>query len=132
MDTRTIVIGNVGADFVSIVAGQPGVEGWFGADIEMRCDGWYGKTGASFMKGELRRLAQDLRSLQHNLSGTATFKPLEPHVQMHFAGDGKGHIVVEGEACIRFESGTRLHFLIDIDQTYLGGIITALFSADPA
>jgi hypothetical protein len=87
-----------------------GPEGWFDAEVEVRCDGWHGKFRASFMQGELSRLARELRILHEQLSGEAILVPIEPNLKLSFAGDGKGHIEVKGtarnsfhtEQCCRF------------------------------
>ena len=84
------------------------------------------------MKGELGRFAQEIRTLHRNLDGVAELQPIEPNLILTLAGDGKGHIAVDGEATNHFESGTTLHFGFNIDQTYLIGIADALSDADPA
>jgi hypothetical protein len=83
------------------------------------------------MRGELRALAEELCSLQQNLSATAELRPVEPYVTLKFCGDGKGHINVRGDACSRLGSETHLVFELDIDQTYLKRIIDALAAGDP-
>ena len=127
-----IVIGNKGADYVSlvVVTGRD-IEGWSGATIEVHCDGWAGSMRGCFQTGELAGFAEEIRGLHRKLSGIARLKPLEPNVTLTLVGDGKGHITVEGVAQNHFASGTELTFRFTIDQTYLKGIADSLNRADP-
>jgi len=84
------------------------------------------------MSGELGRFGQEIHRLRRSLSGIAELQPLEPNLVLSFAGDGKGHIAVDGAAQNRFHLGTKLVFHFDIDQTYLNQIAEALIEADPA
>ena len=59
-----------------------GSEGWFDTEIEVRCDGWRGKFGASFMQGELSRFAQEVQTLHKQLHGKATLEPMEPNLTL--------------------------------------------------
>ena len=107
-----------------------GPEGWFDTEIEVRCDGWRGKFGASFMQGELSHFARELRVLHEQLKGEAILSPLEPNLELSVVGDGKGHIEVKGTARNNFHTGTQLSFRLDLDQTYLPAIAKALADAD--
>lgn len=127
-----IVIGNKGADYVSLVAVKGrDIEGWSGATIEVHCDGWAGSMKGCFQAGELAGFAEEIRGLHRKLSGIAKLKPLEPNITLTLTGDGKGHITVEGFAQNNFASGTELTFRFMIDQTYLKGIADSLSRADP-
>lgn len=105
-------------------------EGWLGSEIEVRCDGWNGRTKTTFMKGELGRFGQEIRKLHRALSGTAELHPLEPNLTMLLSGDGKGHISVRGTAHNLYET-TKLNFTFEIDQTFLSDIAGALIEIDP-
>jgi hypothetical protein len=107
-----------------------GSEGWFDAEVEVRCDGWHGKFRASFMQGELSHFAQELRILYEQLNGKAILAPMEPNLELSFTGDGKGHVEVEGTARNNFHTGTELSFRLDLDQTCLPAIAKALADAD--
>jgi hypothetical protein len=107
-----------------------GPEGWFDAEVEVQCDGWRGKFRASFMQGELSRFARELRILHEQLNGEAILAPLEPNLELSFAGDGKGHVEVKGTARNNFHTGTKLSFRLDLDQTYLPAIANALADTD--
>ncbi len=107
-----------------------GPEGWFDTEVEVQCDGWRGKFGASFRQGELSRFARELRILHEQLNGKAILAPLEPNLELSFVGDGKGHVGVKGTARNNFHTGTKLSFSLDIDQTYLPTIAKTLSDMD--
>jgi hypothetical protein len=127
-----ILIGSPGGDHVSIRVRSFGYdrEGWNAAEVEVHCDGWTGRMGANFMKGELGRFAQEIRELGRNLTGTAEMNPLEPNLTLTLVGDGKGHVAVDGVARNHFDRGTELVFHFGIDQTFLADIAKALSAAD--
>jgi len=130
-ETGEIVIGNKGADFVSLRVRGRGPEGWSNAEIDVRCGGWAGSMKGSFLKGELARFAQEVRRLHCDLRGTAPLEPVEPNIALTLTGDGKGHITVDGIARNDLASRTQLTFQFTIDQTYLEAIADSLREADP-
>lgn len=93
-----VVIGNKGADHVSLQIARHDPEGWCNGNIEVRCNHLAAKINGTFHKGELSRFAQEIRRLCDDLSGTAQLQPLEPNIALTLKGDGKGHITVEGVA----------------------------------
>lgn len=108
-----------------------GSEGWFDTEIEVRCDGWRGKFGASFMQGELSRFAQQVQNLHRHLHGKAALEPMEPNLTLYLSGDGKGHVEVTGVARNQFHTETKLTFKMELDQSYLPAIAKALVNIDP-
>ena len=121
-----IVIGNKGADYVSIRPRRSSR-----VEIEVSCDGWSGRTLGWFFKGEFSGFAEEIRRLHRALRGTAQLKPIEPNIFLTLTGDGKGHVKVTGVAQNHFEQTTKLTFEFSIDQTYLSAIADALTAADP-
>jgi hypothetical protein len=122
-----VLIGNRGGDHISIrVRPEPNSEGWFGAVVEIRCDGWHSLLGANFYRDELKRFAEEIRILYRDLSGTALLQPIEPFITLKFEGDGKGHVVVDGVARKSLSVATKLAFQFEIDQTYLPQIADGL------
>jgi hypothetical protein len=133
----------VSADHTILIVGENGErvairrvsantsEGWFDTEVKVQCDGWRGKFTASFLHGELSALARELRILHEKLHGEAALVPLEPNLELSFIGDGKGHIEVNGTARNQFHSGTKLSFRLDLDQTFLPGIVKGLENVDP-
>jgi hypothetical protein len=126
-----LIIGQNGERVTIRRVSANGPEGWFDTEVELQCDGWRGKFGASFMQGELSRFARELRILHEKLNGKATLAPLEPNLELSFTGDGKGHVEVKGIARNNFHTGTELSFCLDLDQTYLPAIAKALADTDP-
>ena|ERR1700678_1072911 len=130
-EMKEIRIGGRDAEFVSIrKLSSCDPEGWFAAEITVQCDGWRGKFGASFMKGELTRFAEEIQKLHENLRGEAMLAPLEPNLTLNLKGDGKGHIDVMGTAQNRLGLGTQLSFSLEIFQSYLPMISENLRAAD--
>lgn len=68
--------------------------------------------------------------LHEKLEGTASLIPIEPNLEVSFTGDGKGHIEVNGIARNHFQTGTKLSFHLDLDQTFLPAIIEGLEAID--
>jgi hypothetical protein len=81
-------------------------------------------------QGKLSRFARELRILYEQLNGKAILAPMEPNLELSFTGDEKGHVEVKGTARNNFHTGTKLSFRLDLDQTYLPAIATALADAD--
>jgi hypothetical protein len=129
-NTEVLITGQNGERVTIRRVTANGPEGWFDTEVEVQCDGWRGKFGASFMQGELSRFARELRILHEQLSGKAILAPLEPNLELSFAGDGKGHVEVKGTARNSFHTETKLSFRLDLDQTYLPAIAKALADAD--
>jgi hypothetical protein len=71
------------------------------------------------------RFGTQLQHLYSDLDGTAEFAPdYDRSLTLRFAGDGIGHISIEGEACPNPATGPWLRFgLPGIDQTYLPAMI---------
>jgi hypothetical protein len=127
-----VLIGGADGNRVSIRScTKNGSEGWFDTEIEVRCDGWRGKFGASFMQSELSLFAQQVQNLHKHLHGKATLEPMEPNLTLSLSGDGKGHVEVTGVARNQFHTGTKLTFKMELDQTYLPAIAKALANIDP-
>jgi hypothetical protein len=85
-------------------SGEPSDDNWLIVQIEVSAGGFRGNTDAHIMTGEVARFASQLRPLYDTLSGVADFTTLEGQLQLHFSGDGKGHIDLEGE--VRDHAGT--------------------------
>ena len=72
------------------------------------------------MRGELARFAEEIQILYEELTGEAKLEPIDPHLTLSFAGDGKGHIEVVGTVRNQFISGTKPSFCLDVDQDLTG------------
>ena len=126
-----IRIGGKVAELVSIRrVSRNDREDWFYTEVEVRTNGLQGNIRASFRRGELTRFAEEIEVLYQKLRGEATLEPLEPHLTLSFAGDGKGHIEVTGTAQATMGSGTKLAFSLSVDQTSLPRIAKDLRATD--
>jgi hypothetical protein len=130
LETGLIVIGRSGAEHVSInVTDRLG--DWIDGTLEISAGPWRGTCRCSFYRGELRQFAADIDSVYKDLVGVAQLTPMEPHLELRFTGDGKGHVLVEGKAQQQLFAGTSLEFRMELDQTELPAIANALRTADP-
>jgi len=131
-ETARIVIGQSTSDHVIIErVSAPNNEGWFHSSVSVRSAVWSGNLRAEFTAGELRRFGLEIERLYEELDGMAELRTMESVLEMRFEGDGCGHILVNGTACDRLGSGTRLVFEFELDQTQLPSIAKALIQADP-
>jgi hypothetical protein len=73
------------------------------------------------------RFVNDLAALNDTLRGTAKLNPLEPSFDLEFVGNGKGHIDVTVDLTPNHMT-ERHKFMLSIDQTYLGPILSRVRS----
>jgi hypothetical protein len=131
LNTGRILIGHREFDHVAIEVTGPAGENWYSADVRIASGVWQGVFGWQFYKGELKQFAKEINQLYRTLSGTAKLIPMEPNLELEMAGDGKGHIIVNGKARAEFNTGTYLAFRLEFDQTELPTIVQSLLAADP-
>jgi hypothetical protein len=130
LEIGLIVIGRSSADHVSIHLTDRSTD-WIDGTLEISVGPWSGTCRCSFYRGELSQLAVGIEKLYKDLVGVAQLIPIEPHLELKFTGDGKGHILVEGRAQHRLSAGTSLEFTLELDQTELLAIANGLLAADP-
>jgi hypothetical protein len=129
---KEVVIGSRSGERVIIRgSGKANIEGWFRADIEIQCEGFYAEFEGEFMRGELADFAGEIQVLYECLLGKATLSPTEPYISLSLSGDSKGHVAVAGTARTRLGSETELTFCMGLDQTYLPAIVRSLREIDP-
>lgn len=126
---QEIVIGRKSGDYVSITPVQ-WIQSEIAAEIEIRCDVWFGRMEVAFGKGVLARFADDIRRLRRDLHGGAELRSFEHDLVLKLSGDGKGHIAVKGVAQNEFHRDAKLNFEFPTDQTFLEGIAEALDRVD--
>jgi hypothetical protein len=83
-------------------------------------------VSATIITGELTKFLSELRPLHQTLSGTAKFTTMEEQINLHLAGDGKGHIELCGEIADQPGIGNRLQFALQFDQSQLEASIREL------
>jgi hypothetical protein len=130
-ETGLIVIGKPSSDHVVINITDRDSENWLRGTLEIKVGAWYGRCGVSFYGGELRDFAHRLERVYRDLVGTAELIPIEPYVQLRFSGNGKGLVAVDGRAQDQLGSSTFVSFALELDQTELPAIATALEGVDP-
>lgn len=101
-------------------------DNWLTVMIFVQAGGFNGKIRAAILTGELTPLLKQLRSLYETLAGTAEFTTMEGQLHLLFRGDGKGHIVLEGELVDQPGIGNRFHCTLQFDQSQLGASIREL------
>ncbi|MCE5308023.1 MAG: hypothetical protein LLG20_10305 [Acidobacteriales bacterium] len=131
LDTGLIVIGKVGAEHVAVNITDRNSEGWLSGTLEVRAGAWSGCCGVWFHQGELRQFASEVDRPYKDLVGTAQFTPMEPYLELKFTGNGRGLISVEGKAQDLLSEDIYLRFKLELDQTDLPAIASALKAADP-
>jgi len=94
-------------------------DNWLTVEIQVWAGGFRGKIRAAILTGELEKLLSELRPLYERLSGSVNFKAMEAQLILHFVGDGKGHIKLEGEISDQPGNGNRVRFILQFDQSEL-------------
>ncbi len=131
MKPARFLIGNLGADFVSLAIANRH-DDWLTLNIEVHCDGWSGRFNCSSLAGSLKSFGEDVARLKQSLPGSASLETTESNLEVTLTGDGKGHIAVTGVALNTHAHGTELRFAFEIDQTYLDEIARELVRMDTA
>ncbi|MBL8219469.1 MAG: hypothetical protein JNL62_09570 [Bryobacterales bacterium] len=106
-------------------------ERWRRGTVEVSAGPWRGTCRVWFDFGELRQFADDIDKLHRTLEGRVEFRPIEPYLEFNLAGDGKGHISVDGKAGDMNFDGSYVAFVFELDQTELPDIVKSLRIADP-
>ncbi len=122
-----LLIGDAGGEHVLIRAlsrKHPGLfdswdANWIACEIEVAVGGFHGAFRADLRSDEFLAFSRTMDDLAVALDSVATFSTMEQQLSVLLAGDGRGHVRVEGSASDTAGSGNRLHFSFEIDQTYL-------------
>lgn len=101
-------------------------DNWVRGNVSISVSGFRGNYGAAFLTVDFSQFLDELQNLYNSLNGIAEFKTLEGQLYIKASGDGKGHISIEGEASNGMETGNRLNFNLEIDQTDLSSTIKQL------
>ncbi|MBI2680456.1 MAG: hypothetical protein HYX25_05555 [Candidatus Solibacter usitatus] len=127
-----ILIGKSGADHVTLEITEPlNQDSWLEGNLDVRVGPWSGTIRVLFYQGELNRFASQIERLYSDLVGPAELHPMEPYLELRLCGNGRGAIILKGEAQDSPSSGTYLVFRLEMDQTELPAIATWLRTADP-
>jgi hypothetical protein len=101
-------------------------DNWLTVEIRVRAGGFRGQAAATIITSELTKFLSELHPLFETLSGGAEFTTMEGQLRLRLAGDGKGHIELQGEVAEQAGVGNRLHFTLQFDQSQLGASVREL------
>jgi hypothetical protein len=100
---------------------------WVACEVEIAAGGFRGAYRADLRSDEFRLFLDEVEALTRTLEGTASFSTMEGQIAFSLAGDGKGHVRMQGEAAdAPGGNHNRLQFQFEIDQTYLPAICRSL------
>ena len=104
---------------------------WLLSPIHLSVGGFEATVGAAGLRAEeLRGLRQGLVRLYETLKGRAELQSMEGWLDLIWQGDELGHITLGGTISDRPGSSNTLSFELELDQTYLPGIIASLDQID--
>ena len=95
-------------------------------EVEIAAGNFRGAFRADLRSQEFRAFLDEVEALSRTLEGAASFSTMEGQIALSLAGDGRGHVRVQGEAADTPGGENRLQFSFEIDQTYLPGICKSL------
>ena len=99
---------------------------WLVGRVAVAAGGFSGAFDAFFRIDEIQGFRDQLGQLRQTLRGQAALEPMEEQLKLRLEGDGKGHIVVVGQARDVAGTGNVLHFELALDQTYLETLIGSI------
>jgi len=99
---------------------------WLACELHISAGGFRGAFRADLRSEEFQTFLDEAEALSRALDGVASFSTMEEQIAFTLTGDGRGHVRVEGKAFDAPGSDNHLHFIFDIDQTYLPEICRSL------
>ena len=128
-----ILLGANNGDHILIEPSPHMAEGWYTADIALRCGTWAGHCRAQFAHGELSKFGRSLEELYRGERFAASFKAAEQHLTlalMNDGKDGKGLLRVTGAITPNEEPKVRIEFEFKVEPGRLSETIRGLQLAD--
>jgi hypothetical protein len=107
---------------------------WISCELEIAAGAFRAAFHADLRSEDFQRFLEEVEALGRALEGIATFATVEGQIALTLTGDGRGHVLVQGEALEAPGSHNRLRFSFEIDQTYLPDIsrtLTVVLAAFP-
>jgi hypothetical protein len=111
---------------------------WVVGRIDVRIPPWSGTYEALLRSGEFVRFREALESMNRDLTGVATFEPMEPWLELELEVDDLGHISVSGKAApegsdrVFGQVGLEFRLSSFLDQTALPNLIAELHQIEAA
>lgn len=99
---------------------------WVRTKVTVKGGVFSGEYMAEFMTTDFEIFKQQLKMLDNDFSGMATFGPLEQQLILKIKGDGIGHFEVDCEATPEPHLGQSLTFTMTFDQTIIKDLVRQL------
>jgi hypothetical protein len=99
---------------------------WVACELQISAGGFRAGFRADLRSEEFQRFLDEAEAVNRSLEGTATFSTMEQQIALTLSLDGRGHVLVDGEARDAPGSQNCLRFGFEIDQTYLREICRSL------
>lgn len=94
-------------------------DNWLSVVVEVNAGGFSGKLDAAFLTEDFVGFRDQLVVLYDSLKGEANFATLEGQLSIRVTGNGRGGLVVSGEALDQPGLGNKMLFEFALDQTSL-------------
>jgi hypothetical protein len=101
-------------------------DNWVRATVSVAVGAFSGEFDAAFLTSDFVGFRDELLVLNETLAGKASFTTLEDQLSLEFTGNGRGGIGLKAVAVDAPGIGNRLEFALDLDQSYLSGILGGL------
>lgn len=92
---------------------------WIKTRVTVKGGVFSGQFAAEFMTTDFEMFKRQLKKLDNDFNGSATFEPLEAQLILKIKGDGLGHFELDCEATPEPHLGHSLFFSICFDQTQI-------------
>jgi hypothetical protein len=99
---------------------------WIDCEVQIAVGGFRGTFRMDLSSEEFRDFSEELAGLSQTLEGTVTFSSEAGQVVLSLTAQHDRRVRISGEAIDAPESGNRLQFSFDIDQTSLPLICRSL------
>jgi hypothetical protein len=99
---------------------------WLKTKVTVQGRVFSGQFVAEFMTVDFEKFRRELKALDKDFNGNATFKPIEEQLVLSIKGDGLGHFEVDCEATPEHHLGQTLTFSMSFDQTQLKDYVRQL------
>jgi 6-phosphofructokinase len=99
---------------------------WVKALVQVAVGAFKGKLEIYICVSDMIRFKEQLEPVYRNLEGVAEFKTIEDQLAIKIEVDKLGHVQASGFILDDFDSGNRLDFNINYDQTLLWHTILQL------
>ena len=99
---------------------------WIKTKVTVKGGVFSGQFIAEFMTTDFEVFKRQIKNLDTDFNGIATFEPLEQQLVLKIKGDGLGHFEVDCEATPEPHLGQTLTFSVSFDQTQIKDYVRQL------